>query len=475
MIRFGLLAAALLVTAGCGKKPEPRPRPARPDAHAAAPAPGPAALSATANRTAGGVSLAGIPEALATTASRLATRPASATRALIEAGPAAREVATALLASANLEELTGALAYLRAVPTPSAAPKVAALLGHGAARVRAAARETLAGYDAASQASGVIALLKHEDPAVRVDAARALGGLRAVEAAPALLAALKDSSPDVAAEAAVALARLGVPVDAAALAALVADDAAPTGLRTGLFLHRRKGVTPPAAAVDKALASDDAALAAEGARAIPTLTKDRAARIARAEADPRADVRRALLEALAAAPRLSSAATSFAAAAITDPDPALRATAVDVIGRLTPADRAVAALAPHLSNGASAVARRAAAARLSASDAGDAAAAALAARLDAETDGATANLLIQALIRMDTRASLTPLLARLDSKRGPKIHHALATLAGEVLGDTAAAQRWLDARHPAPVKAAPAPANAGAKAKDGDAADRATP
>ncbi|PKN54442.1 MAG: hypothetical protein CVU56_26595, partial [Deltaproteobacteria bacterium HGW-Deltaproteobacteria-14] len=138
-----LALAGLAPLGGCGKKPSARPQAATAPAAPAAPDRGPTGPGAEPDQTSGGVPLAGAPSDVARAALALARRPDSATRQLIAAGAEARPVARALLASLNLQELEGALAYFAAVPDDGALSSIAHLLGHDAATVRDAARLAL--------------------------------------------------------------------------------------------------------------------------------------------------------------------------------------------------------------------------------------------------------------------------------------------------------------------------------------------
>jgi|GEM_PF-2823223 len=487
-ILLGTVLALALVVGACGKKPKPRQHTADPAAAtSAAPDRGPLGPGAVADKTAGGVSLAGAPQEVAQAASALARRQDSATRQLIAAGEPARPVARALLGSLNLPEVEGALAFFAAHPDEEALPDIARLVGHDAASVRQAARHALKGRHGSLLAQKIAPLTEDPRADVRVGAVRTLAGVGGLLARTALVARLADEDDTVVLEAASALSRLGPPADQPALDKLFANaEARPVQLRASLIVARRADGRVPAEAARRALASEDEALAAAAARAFPQTTyENTAAALAELSEDARPVVRRALLDGLVAVGAEAHRADieRLATAALAHEDVPLRVAGATALAALLPEAASKAArttpIAPPPSDGeapaAPAVAevhfdpatfgpipnrllalladdapplRRAAAVLLSDRLAGPITASRLDARVDEETDATTQQVVLSALARVRTRDAFERVIARLDSKPLGRMAHQALILAArlEIPRDAAAWRAWLERR-----------------------------
>ncbi|MFT7582253.1 MAG: hypothetical protein ACI9MR_003935, partial [Myxococcota bacterium] len=290
-----LLSATLLTSTHCGKKPGPKP--AASDATTGPKAPGQ-------QKTAGGVSLAGVSPEATKAALRVARQRKAGVYDLIQIGDKATPVAVALLDSVNLEELEGGLAVLRTLRAPAATPKMVALMTHDAAAVRDAARKTLETYPPAALGPALMPVLDHADLAVRANGVRFLGTIGYRPAGDKIRGLLSHGNGDLALEAATALARIGDAQHVAKVLPLIdAEGAAVSQRRAAIIVVRRLGGTVPSTVLAKVLASTDAALVREAARAIaPILDPARTALADTAWRHPAEGVKSALVAGLAAAP-----------------------------------------------------------------------------------------------------------------------------------------------------------------------------
>ncbi|MFO0750035.1 MAG: hypothetical protein U1F43_30850 [Myxococcota bacterium] len=289
-----LAVLALAVVPGaslpaCGDKPTKKPvaPPVAPQPpQSSGPVPSTESVSPS-TRTLGGVELGVVTEPIRVAAQKLARDRKAGVAGLIAQGPAAHDAVLALLGSASLDEILGALEIVSAADDPAkvrpdAAKRVVPLLSHDAQIVRAAAAQAAELLD---DPQLFIALVQATKPDAQRAGARLLGGWDGPTVEAALLPLLGDEA--LALDGALALSTPGKTASPAVLAAAqkaVAAEATPSSLRAGLTLLRRLG--QPAArgrGRARALKSDDPALAVEGVRAsagalLAGLGADRASR-----------------------------------------------------------------------------------------------------------------------------------------------------------------------------------------------------
>lgn len=440
------LAAAVGVAGGCSDKPKSSAPP--PVAPQTSPNNGPVGSMESAGpttRTIGGVELGIVAEPVRVAAMRLAKDRKAGVAALVAQGPVAHDAVLALLGSASLEEVVGALEVVAADGDPTktrhdAAAKVTALLSHDAEGVRAAATRVAELLD---DPQAFIALVKSDKLEARVTGVRLLGGWGGAEVEALLVPLIADESLGL--EAALAMSTPGKVgavsqrvLDAATVA--IAPEATPTTLRAGLTLLRRLAKPVPPEAAERALKSTDIDLAIEGVRASPSSV------LLSLGADPRAEVRRALAEE-AWRIETSDARTALVNALAKDADDRVRA--ASAMALVKTGGGTAAPMDALLTDSVDAVRKAAIAATTTLPEAE--ASTRLATRLQSANDDDKV-FITWALERVPGRAAVDVLIGALaDKSYGPVAHIVLQRRSGKDFPPEVEKWRaWADAEYPAP-------------------------
>lgn len=451
-----LIASALAACLGlgaCADKPKPAAPPVAPQPpKASGPVPS-TESTAPSSRTLGGVELGIVAEPVRVAAQKLSRDRKGGVAGLVAQGAAAHDAVLALLGSASLDELLGAL-EIATLPNDPAhvrgdlGPRLVPLLSHDAAMVRAAATQAAELVD---DPQTFIALVKSDKPDVRRAGVRLLGRWDGPAVEDALVPLLRDESLGL--DAALALsspgkAKMASPKVIEAARAAVAADATPTALEAGLTVLRRLGQAAPPEAAARALESKDIPLAIEGVRASagPILLG--------LGADPRPDVRRALAEE-AARIDAGDARAALVEALAKDADEGVRAAAATALAKT---DAGTGATMDALLGDPSEGVRRAAIAA-TATLPGPIATPRLAARLSAAAED-DRPFIVWALEAVPGREAADALIAALADKTvGPVAHIVLQRRSGKDLpAELAPWRAWADETYgAAPAPEAPKP------------------
>lgn len=432
-------------------------KPKAPAAPAPAP-PAPAGAGYEDLRTSrGGVALPDdLPYEIADQIFRLPTQRPAVINALVPMAPRPDAVMGLLLASDNLEEVTGALEYFERTGAKGGA-EASKLLDHPVPSIRRQALVTLMAVGASDRAPGIAKALEDADSTVRTLAIRALAKLGGAAGPQALIDKLDDTEEQVTVEVAVALASMKDKNIAPKLLDKLSSARAATilGALTALRLLE---VAVPAEALTKALADARLEVAMGAARAASLAGPQAPAVLAAALADARPDVRRVALEATTVL--TDEAAVAAAKRAAEDASSWVRAASVEVLAARLPEGERVRALVPLLHDDAREV-RQATALVLGKTNAE--ALRPLIGRLGTERDRMTRLVLVRALGQLKDAEAVEPLIAALEARETTDhymIGRALKAITGQALGADAKAWRaWL-AAHPAPAPA-PTPAPTG--------------
>lgn len=478
----GLLALTALGTfAACGEKPRPKPKPqaAEQDVEPGPAGPTPEPMKKP-ERTIGGVDL---DDALAkagdrrddvlATAKLFAEDRQAAVRRAVDIGPPAAAMTLALLGSANLDELIGAMEVAKRKGDPVGVrggmlEGVLALLNHDVAAVRDVAWETAA---LVADGPALAAMLPKQSKERQVDVVRLLAAWDGPEVRTALWGLVRAADPagrDLATEAALALSGPGKPLDAAQRAELdklgalaVPGPEGDEAARLTLLIYRRTGLeagiiaaTPPSALVDRALASSALPLALEGVRAVASLpAADRPARFATLAADPRPAVRAVLTEVIAthatASLEASAAAEKALDALVADGEGEVRVAALRARARVGKDEGKVKVLSAALTDPNRGV-RLAAMTLLAQRELVALAADALADALKRADEGVQRSL-VNALVDAKTRAAMKIVVQALDGEKNlaRTALLALVRVSGETTpGERGAWMTWLDRAYP---------------------------
>lgn len=479
---FALLGATLVI-AGCGKKPTPRADVTQ-DRVASAPRVAPDAVvesSEPVTRTLGGVELAPLVdagpqrEAVIEAAMTLAQDRKKGVDALIAAGPAAKRVVVALLASKSIDEVFGALEVVTSEGDPTqsrdeAMEPVLALISHEVAVVRDRAWE-LAPKIANGEA--LLALLSRIEPSRKGAVVRLLEHWDSAPIRKALAELTRGADAELAREAALALTTPARPGSAEAVALSSELLASPGQVALGLTLIRRLPAPLPAElaraaseVIDRLLLSDDLALVLAATRATVVLpVEDRIPLLEQLGRDGREEVRRVVAETLAVAGPTPTASLSRILEVLDrlldDDAGSVRIAAIRARGALSTAPEhaaaAAAALARKLGDGNRGV-RLAAVVALCHPAYGETSRALLEAQLGREEKPDRA-LILEAMAASESRPLIEAVISKLDGGvLVPVAHQALVATSGVDLPATQADwMAWLDKRHPAAEAPRPAP------------------
>lgn len=477
--RLSATVALASACVGCGEKPRPK----APDVSRVEAGPGSAALPLPpvpppTARTVGGVELTAlVPEGAVGDAIIAAARDLShdkkAAARLIAAGPAARPVVLALLSSANLDEVLGALEAFGATGDPvglkeeagKALEGLIGLLGHEVREVRDRAWQVA---PLVADGDGLVELL---DKAGSDEVARGLLGLLANWDGPSVRAALdkiaRGPKAALAEEAVFALVARGREGEAEriALAVDLLGQADKRGLGLRLAASLGEAAMKPHAKVLSGLietvlthkATEPAEVVAAAIRATRSLPKtDHVPLLTQLAADALTEVRRVAIETLGEVTEPRDEVFASVEKALDDLEGSVRIAAIRAYAGLSrrvpkrPLEAAVSKLAPKLAEPHQGV-RLAAASVLARPEFAPWSAGPLAQRVDAEKEGARDALLI-ALATSKSRALAALVVTKLDdADMRPSAHLALTTASGlDEPATPSAWATWLETLGPSP-------------------------
>lgn len=477
LLAFGLL----LAVTGCGKKPSAQSdassnrrqsAPVRP----AAP-PEPEVL-----RTLGGIELGPLvepgpaSESIVESALALTDNREKGVRGLIAAGPAAKKVVLALLASKSFDELTGALEVLEAEgdPTesrPGAVEPLLALMTHEVNFVRDRAWELA---PKVVEGEDLLRLVKRVEPEQRATVIRLLELWDSTEIRAELALLAQSPDAELSREAAYALTTHARPISPEAVGMVTELLTSPARRALGLTTARRlAGTLPPeltpvvSRTIDESLLSEDIELVLAATRATALLSiEDRLPLLEQLGRDGREDVRRVAAEALGSTSASTATNTTRRAIEVldrllADPEGTVRIAAIRARGEISQAPELAAdaarALAQKLQDGHRGV--RLAAAVVLAQPAFAAESKALLVSQLGREDNSGQAVILEAMATSKSRALVEAVIEKLDG--GPLVpiaHQALSTVAGKDFPASAADWRpWLDETFPTPVEAPKAP------------------